>query len=680
MIKVGRRTLSNDYHTGEKWPLLGRGGHFCAQSVARETVTCLRSDLQGKVLVMLTKLGIRQMALLWTVPVWCLLQGRGGERGEDISVLSQSVARETLTCVRSDLQGKVLVMLTKLRTRQMALLWTVPVWCLLQGRGGERGEDISVLSQSVARETVTCVRSDLQGKVLVVLTKVGTRQMALLWTVTQGRGGERGEDISVLSQSVAREGSGDVNKVENTTNGVVVDSPSVVSQGRGGERGEDVSVLSQSVTHLTCREGSGDVNKVENTTNGVVVDSLSVVSQGRGGERGEDVSVLSQSVTREGTGDVNKVENTTNGVVVDSPSVVSQGQGGERGEDISVLSQSVTREGSGDVNKVENTTNGVVVDSLSVVSVSECDSHLVARPGWREGGGRFCAQSVSNSEIYSVWCARVGSVSRHLPADQVQNLLNEMQLYPTQAQVCEMLQCAQDCADRSSPAHLTFGEFCLFATELKRCYHRGVPRSSHLARKLERDGKEKKKRSRKMSKSVLAKHEVFLGGSCNPTTWRHDIAIPLLKGLGITYYNPQVEDWSVELVEQEHEAKQTANVLFYVIDSQTRNVVGMIEAAAFAGARRRLVLVIKPYKPSQSIGGEVISHQEYDELSGSLLVLKSLVERQGIPVFNNIPVAVKCTAKILRDNINMQDLVSADLKQPVSNGHVQVAEKLLYVL
>uniref|UniRef100_A0A1B6K8I3 EF-hand domain-containing protein n=1 Tax=Graphocephala atropunctata TaxID=36148 RepID=A0A1B6K8I3_9HEMI len=279
-------------------------------------------------------------------------------------------------------------------------------------------------------------------------------------------------------------------------------------------------------------------------------------------------------------------------------------------------------------------------------------------------------------EVYSVWCARVGSVSRHLPADQIQSLLNEMQLYPTQAQVCEMLQCAQDCTDRSSPAHLTFGEFCLFATELKRCYHRGVPKSSHLARKLERDGKEKKKRSRKMSKSVLAKHEVFLGGSCNPTTWRHDVAIPLFTGLGITYYNPQVEDWSVELVEQEHEAKQTATVLFYVIDSQTRNVVGMIEAAAFAGARRRLVLVIKPYKPSQTIGGEQISHLEYDELSGSLLVLKSLVERQGIPVFNNIPVAVKCTAKILRDNINMQDLVSADLKQPVNNGHMQVAEKL----
>lgn len=33
-------------------------------------------------------------------------------------------------------------------------------------------------------------------------------------------------------------------------------------------------------------------------------------------------------------------------------------------------------------------------------------------------------------------------------------------------------------------------------------------------------------------------YEVFLGGSCNPTTWRSDIAIPTLQNLGITYYNP----------------------------------------------------------------------------------------------------------------------------------------------
>lgn len=32
--------------------------------------------------------------------------------------------------------------------------------------------------------------------------------------------------------------------------------------------------------------------------------------------------------------------------------------------------------------------------------------------------------------------------------------------------------------------------------------------------------------------------EVFLGGSCNPTTWRADVAIPTLDQLGISFYNP----------------------------------------------------------------------------------------------------------------------------------------------
>lgn len=34
------------------------------------------------------------------------------------------------------------------------------------------------------------------------------------------------------------------------------------------------------------------------------------------------------------------------------------------------------------------------------------------------------------------------------------------------------------------------------------------------------------------------KVEVFLGGSCNPTTWRADVAIPELKKLGISFFNP----------------------------------------------------------------------------------------------------------------------------------------------
>ena len=44
---------------------------------------------------------------------------------------------------------------------------------------------------------------------------------------------------------------------------------------------------------------------------------------------------------------------------------------------------------------------------------------------------------------------------------------------------------------------------------------------------------------------------IFMGGACNPTTWRFDVAIPAFQAEGIpttAYYNPQVERWSPELV------------------------------------------------------------------------------------------------------------------------------------
>lgn len=38
--------------------------------------------------------------------------------------------------------------------------------------------------------------------------------------------------------------------------------------------------------------------------------------------------------------------------------------------------------------------------------------------------------------------------------------------------------------------------------------------------------------------SSTSECQVFLGGSCNPTTWRSDLAIPFLEEKGITYFNP----------------------------------------------------------------------------------------------------------------------------------------------
>ncbi|GLG99492.1 Uncharacterized protein GBIM_05949 [Gryllus bimaculatus] len=176
----------------------------------------------------------------------------------------------------------------------------------------------------------------------------------------------------------------------------------------------------------------------------------------------------------------------------------------------------------------------------------------------------------------------------------------------------------------------------------------------------------------------IPKYEVFLGGSCNPTTWRHDIAIPMLKRLGITYYNPQVSHWGPELIELEHQAKQNAAVLFFVIDNQTRSVASIIEAAHMSGRHRKLILVIHAYEgPGQKIWGESISPEEFEDLTTGQMVLQDLVERQGIPVFESIPIALNCTAKVLRENISVQELGLKDYAQPVKMAHVQLGDKLI---
>lgn len=67
--------------------------------------------------------------------------------------------------------------------------------------------------------------------------------------------------------------------------------------------------------------------------------------------------------------------------------------------------------------------------------------------------------------------------------------------------------------------------------------------------------------------------------------------------------------WAPELVAQEHDAKQSASVLLYVVDSQTRSTGGMIEVAYLVAAGRCVVLVAQPYKLGQTIMGEVLSRR-----------------------------------------------------------------------
>jgi hypothetical protein len=260
---------------------------------------------------------------------------------------------------------------------------------------------------------------------------------------------------------------------------------------------------------------------------------------------------------------------------------------------------------------------------------------------------------------------------------QIRPTLNSINLYPSKSQIFELVHCACESSGRTPVDHITFGEFCILITELqehyRKCPSAPQPRSQLKDKLL----LEERRRRRRLS-GHAANFKVFLGGSCNPTTWRHDTAIPFLKENGITFYNPQVSDWKPELMEIEDQAKQTAELLFFVIDNKTRSTASMVEAAYLAGCGRQLILVIKSFlHPGTLIAGEPMSVVEYEDLERSHAYLTDLVERQGIPVFTDIHVALSCTGKAVAQNLKVGDLTLEDGAQPVKYPHVRVADKFM---
>ena len=70
-------------------------------------------------------------------------------------------------------------------------------------------------------------------------------------------------------------------------------------------------------------------------------------------------------------------------------------------------------------------------------------------------------------------------------------------------------------------------------------------------------------------------NKVFLGGTCNGSTWRDNL-IPLLKT--IDYFNPVVEDWNEECMAEEIKQRKTCDFCLYVITPKMTGVYSIAEA------------------------------------------------------------------------------------------------------
>jgi len=283
-------------------------------------------------------------------------------------------------------------------------------------------------------------------------------------------------------------------------------------------------------------------------------------------------------------------------------------------------------------------------------------------------------------DLFEAWYTKMGS-NPTIPHDKIQSLFNDISLYPSKSQVFEMLHCARECSQRNTENFITFGEFCVFATELRKYYtnHDRDPSTVHsYPVQVSKVPEKRRKGELRTQRSTTSAYDVFLGGSCNPTTWRKDTAIPHLKGRGITFYNPQQANWVPEMIELEHQAKYSSQILFWVLNCETRNVASMVEVSQFSGTNRRLIVVLEPYPgPGHNISGEGITKAEFEDLENGMETVQDLIERQGIPVFSSLEVALSCTAKVLKENLSIEELGLKDQCQPVRLAHIQIGDKLI---
>lgn len=153
---------------------------------------------------------------------------------------------------------------------------------------------------------------------------------------------------------------------------------------------------------------------------------------------------------------------------------------------------------------------------------------------------------------------------------------------------------------------------------------------------------------------------IFLGGSCDPTTWRSNIAIPMLEKAGVSYCNPQISDYEATdtylkanghlhgCAGAESVAKKNAEVLLFVIDGQTRAAASCMEAVELAAAGRKLVLVIEKISDGTVIADQSITGRELKDMNRLRSYLAEAAARYNVPVAESVKDAVSMSIDILQ--------------------------------
>lgn len=113
---------------------------------------------------------------------------------------------------------------------------------------------------------------------------------------------------------------------------------------------------------------------------------------------------------------------------------------------------------------------------------------------------------------------------------------------------------------------------------------------------------------------------VFLGGTCNNSTWRDE----LIPKLNIEFFNPVVEDWTIECMKEELEQRESCDICLYTITSETIGVYSIAELVDDSNKR-----------PQKTVFCFLSSGLNAGQLK-SLLAVRDMVQRNGVKVFEEL--------------------------------------------
>lgn len=126
--------------------------------------------------------------------------------------------------------------------------------------------------------------------------------------------------------------------------------------------------------------------------------------------------------------------------------------------------------------------------------------------------------------------------------------------------------------------------------------------------------------------------KVFLGGTCNESTWRNEL-ISLLK---IDYFNPVVDDWTEDCYQEELRQRETCDWVLYTITPKMTGVYSIAEVVDDSNKRPEKTL----FCVLQVDGGETFTTGQLKSLNAVGLMIvtnggKVFLNLEGVANFLN---------------------------------------------